>query len=274
MRPSLVVPCILTALSSACMISPHDEQRVASRDSAVRFRGFDADPNATVIVRAESGAGNWIELGRATSAPTPTRLADGTQMYYWETREAIPRALWRAGSHSGYRARVRPSRVHVTVGPDWVSCYQDHPGIEEFAKNCASPDSPIVNLYTEDYCDVADPDPSLDAAGDLGDPHPAFPGTYFTLDLRDVHPGLTIDQLTFRSGGAVQGTTDGCLPPADVGGGVTRFVCVVPYADNPWLDQCGEPPPIEVTVHGSIDGFCPWTLHTPLDWTYAFRRCP
>ena len=97
---------LVGALSSACMLTPNNQQEVCGVDAEVGFAGFTIGPAQTITIEvAPTSTGPWTVLTTATSVSTPITV-DGVDLYGWST--SAPIDVWEVGG-PGFVAYARGS---------------------------------------------------------------------------------------------------------------------------------------------------------------------
>lgn len=107
LRTTTALPLTLVgALSSACMLTPNNQQEVCGVDANVGFAGFTIGAGQTITIEvAPTSTGPWTVLTTATSGSTAFNV-DGVDLYGWSTTAPID--VWEVGG-PGFVAYARAS---------------------------------------------------------------------------------------------------------------------------------------------------------------------
>jgi hypothetical protein len=145
------------ASASGCMLTPTDDQRVASTTSTLSFTGFTNESRAPVQVRAWDFTANaMVNLGASVNSDaTSSTSSGGTPLFAWSASRTLASRFWRSGPAGGHcaavgaRATVNGNTYDViSVESDWGNCYADNPSAGEFYTNCRADNFPVAKVYT------------------------------------------------------------------------------------------------------------------------------
>ena len=149
---------LFAASTSACMLTPTDDQRVSNTSAPLRFSGYTTRAGAPVQVRAWDFQSNaMVNVGGPVAAGSTSTHAD-PPLFGWQVDRVLTPRQWRAGPDGG-KCAVVGARTTVdgrtydvmTVERNWQSCYDEHPDATEFYQHCGSSNTPVAKLYTTDW---------------------------------------------------------------------------------------------------------------------------
>jgi hypothetical protein len=156
------VAAVVPVLLAGCMLSPTDDQLVASTSAPLTFTGFHLNPGAPVQVQAWNYATHGMQnVGVPVFSETTSSVMLERPLFAWTATRTLAPSFWRSGPAGGRCAvvggwtTVGGSRFELeTVEPDWSTCFNSNRTTGSFAANCASDDSPRARLFTADWGNI------------------------------------------------------------------------------------------------------------------------
>jgi hypothetical protein len=149
---------LVAATLGACTITPHDGyDGVGSTTAPLSIWGYHPYPNETITIETRM---NNVWTPVTTVAPNANQiLSYGTNFYKWSTSVVLNDQAWERSVIPGRRAVLRATSSAgaslMSVRSDVVRCYNEHPNDPEgFRDDCGSDGSPLIRIYTSDYCPV------------------------------------------------------------------------------------------------------------------------
>lgn len=153
---------LVCAVLCGCMSAPSNEGHLANTSVSVPFSGYALSPSSEVRLEVSLARGGpFVPFAVATSSASAITLADGTKLYPWKVKSAIP--SWKStctGKETFIRARSEHGYFLFTYEaagadgtPSGVACVttkiaEGDPAVVAMAE-CASPDSPVVRLTAD-----------------------------------------------------------------------------------------------------------------------------
>ncbi|MFZ5441566.1 MAG: hypothetical protein ACOZQL_16285 [Myxococcota bacterium] len=156
----LAAALLSLSLTTGCILSPTDDQRVSNPAAPLAFSGYHFYGSSPVQVQAWNYDTNSMEnLGAPVNSAASSSVSLGDQpLYSWSVTRSLAPRHWRTGPVSGQCATIAATTVLngstwnlYTVENDWVSCFSSNPTVGAFSAHCASDANPFARLYTSDW---------------------------------------------------------------------------------------------------------------------------
>ena len=157
---------IVPLFISACVVNPYNNQMGGAPGESIYFSGFAINPSAPIKIQAlDKSDGDWVAVGSAIAASSPTYTIDGYDLYKYSTTVTLNVSPGANNCFYGYtpaagcipqgnpQLRVyQPdiSATYSTFEEGGMLCVLDALGdgdsLQDAIRDCKSPDSPVITM--------------------------------------------------------------------------------------------------------------------------------